>query len=218
MQVEQYSDRSIAVYGDTKPWVEYLKSMGGRYNKNLSGGPGWIFSIDKKNDVLDFVDRASQSEIPTLQPNKFLEKSRIKSTEKYSSVTSPEIKSSNLVPRGVRPTNALVGDDNLRNKPREVKSFNTVPQEVSFPNIFVGADGLSYQIILYTVNVPNLGQRVILELNNDSIECKVTNVKNTYPIDNIVITSSSGVEYEAGVLNGKWKIPLVKEEHNIKFL
>lgn len=42
-----YSDKAIAVIGDTKPIKELLKSIGGRWNAHLKCGAGWIFSKTK---------------------------------------------------------------------------------------------------------------------------------------------------------------------------
>lgn len=44
-----YSEKSIALFGDTKPIKEELKALGGRFNNNLrpfgeeSRVPGWVF-------------------------------------------------------------------------------------------------------------------------------------------------------------------------------
>ena len=54
IELFEYSDKSIAVFGDTKEIKQKLKLLGGRYNKNLTHpenrnkSPGWIFSIKKK--------------------------------------------------------------------------------------------------------------------------------------------------------------------------
>lgn len=50
--VEEYSERALVVRGDTKPIKDELKAIGGRFNAKLKGGPGWIFS-KKKADQLD---------------------------------------------------------------------------------------------------------------------------------------------------------------------
>jgi len=50
-----YSDKAIAVFGDTKLIKDQLKAMGGRYNPNLTyegeKAKGWIFSKGKENQV-----------------------------------------------------------------------------------------------------------------------------------------------------------------------
>ena len=44
VQIIDYSDKAIAVIGDTKQIKQELKDAGGRFNPKLSCGPGWIFS------------------------------------------------------------------------------------------------------------------------------------------------------------------------------
>lgn len=44
LRILPYSSRSFVVYGDTKPFSEKLKNLGGTFNRNLKGQAGWIFS------------------------------------------------------------------------------------------------------------------------------------------------------------------------------
>ena len=54
VSVVQYSDKAIAVFGDTKPIKDRLKALGGRYNGSLKHGefgataPGWIFPATQR--------------------------------------------------------------------------------------------------------------------------------------------------------------------------
>ncbi len=48
VQIVDYSEKAIAVIGDTKPIKDKLKSLGGKFNFRLSCGAGWIF---KKSDL-----------------------------------------------------------------------------------------------------------------------------------------------------------------------
>ena len=50
-QIIDYSDRAIAVIGETKELKEELKKLGGSFNPRLSCGAGWIFSKKKRNDI-----------------------------------------------------------------------------------------------------------------------------------------------------------------------
>ena len=43
IRMETYSEKSFCVRGATKPIKEKMKDLGGRWNPNLVGGPGWIF-------------------------------------------------------------------------------------------------------------------------------------------------------------------------------
>lgn len=42
--LHQYTDKSFAITGDTKPLRSILKKLKGAFNRNLSVGEGWIFS------------------------------------------------------------------------------------------------------------------------------------------------------------------------------
>lgn len=49
--VEQYTEKSIVVRGNTIPYKNKLLSLGGKWNKMLRGGEGWIFPLTKKSIV-----------------------------------------------------------------------------------------------------------------------------------------------------------------------
>lgn len=51
INIIEYSDKAIAVIGDTKPLKDLLKSLGGSFNPRLSCGCGWIFSKKKLEEV-----------------------------------------------------------------------------------------------------------------------------------------------------------------------
>ena len=60
ISVEQYTERSIVVRGETRKYKEDLKKLGGKYNSRLRGEPGWIFPITKKGDVLSFISNGER--------------------------------------------------------------------------------------------------------------------------------------------------------------
>lgn len=45
IQLHQYTEKSFAITGDTKPLRNILKHLKGAFNRNLSVGEGWIFSV-----------------------------------------------------------------------------------------------------------------------------------------------------------------------------
>ena len=47
INIFEYTEKSIAVFGDTKPIKDILYKEGGKYNSGLKCGPGWIFSSKK---------------------------------------------------------------------------------------------------------------------------------------------------------------------------
>lgn len=52
----EYSDKSIVVYGDTRKYKEDLKKLGGKYNANLKQGPGWIFPKTLEKELNEFIN------------------------------------------------------------------------------------------------------------------------------------------------------------------
>ena len=49
IQLIDYSEKAIAVIGDTRTIKEILKAIGGRFNAHLTCGAGWIFSKSKED-------------------------------------------------------------------------------------------------------------------------------------------------------------------------
>lgn len=56
VQIVDYSEKAIALVGDTKTIKDQLKKMGGRFNPKLSCGAGWIFPKSKLAEVQKFVE------------------------------------------------------------------------------------------------------------------------------------------------------------------
>ncbi len=56
IRIVDYTEKSIAVYGDTKKYKEELKRIGGKYNPKLKEGPGWIFPKTLKENVFKFIN------------------------------------------------------------------------------------------------------------------------------------------------------------------
>ncbi len=63
IEIQPYTERSIVIRGDdTKLVKDKLKEMGGKFNKNLKDGCGWIFPASKKQD-LEALFSLSKSEV-----------------------------------------------------------------------------------------------------------------------------------------------------------
>lgn len=60
VQIIDYSEKAIAVIGDTKEIKEELKAAGGRFNPRLSCGAGWIFSKKSMEKVQKIIGGQSQ--------------------------------------------------------------------------------------------------------------------------------------------------------------
>jgi len=66
LKITDYSDKSIVVLGEgTKKHKDSLKELGGKYNPNLTGGSGWIFSkkaTDKVEEFLRTINSVEESD------------------------------------------------------------------------------------------------------------------------------------------------------------
>ena len=67
MEIVDYSEKSFAVYGDTKDFKTQLKDFGGRFNRYLKidgeTQMGWVFSKKRQEEVAEFVLQANAGEI-----------------------------------------------------------------------------------------------------------------------------------------------------------
>ena len=66
LKIVDYSDKAIAVIGETKAHKDKLMELGGRYNPALSCGPGWVFQKTKRKPVEDFVKSFGGSKVRQL--------------------------------------------------------------------------------------------------------------------------------------------------------
>ena len=84
IKLVQYSEKSVAVFGDTEELKQELKKHGGRFNKNLTDpdngnkAAGWIFSIKKK----ELIERELSINIQEKPVEKPIEKQVEKPVEK----------------------------------------------------------------------------------------------------------------------------------------
>lgn len=51
IQIIAYSEKAIAITGNTKPIKDTLKKLGGKFNLKLSCGAGWIFSKKREQEL-----------------------------------------------------------------------------------------------------------------------------------------------------------------------
>jgi len=228
LNLEYYSNNSIAVFGDTKPWKENLKSLGGRWNSNLNGRGGWIFPRIKEQELTQL---ASQVASGSIQPT-------IQTTTYQGSIPSP-------VPLGfnqqamnpLESLNRLSLSRNLNNTDntqpiiqqpirqpmiqpqRPYTNIQNLQSPTSFPNYFTAADGLTYQIIMITAVVPTLNQRVSINSGDTTNEYTVSFVKEQYPVDIVKITSNTDSSVlTLNIINGNWKVDSnINVEHTIVF-
>lgn len=51
VRIVDYSEKAVAVYGDTKQLADTFRSMGGYFNARLREGVGWVFSKRKRDEL-----------------------------------------------------------------------------------------------------------------------------------------------------------------------
>lgn len=51
LQLIDYSEKAVAIIGNTRDYVTKLKELGGRFNGKLKCGPGWIFSKKREPEL-----------------------------------------------------------------------------------------------------------------------------------------------------------------------
>jgi hypothetical protein len=75
--IENYSDRSFVVTGETKPIKDQLKEFGGRFNPflkhNGSTIVGWVFSVTRLTQLREFIKGLVVAPTPGA-PVRFIEK------------------------------------------------------------------------------------------------------------------------------------------------
>ena len=70
VRIVEYSDKAIAVYGDTMRYSEKFKEIGGYFNDRLREGAGWIFSKKHELEVRNFIkDKITDVYTENLSPS-----------------------------------------------------------------------------------------------------------------------------------------------------
>jgi hypothetical protein len=223
---EYYSNNSIAVFGDSKPWKDNLKSFGGRWNQNLNGRAGWIFPRNREQELIQFITQVNSGSV---QPPPF-------QATYQGSIPSPvPITFNQQAMNPLESLNRLALSRNLTNSPennqqptikqpiiqpqRPYTNIQSLQSNNTFPNYFTAADGLTYQIIMTTAVVPTLNQRVSINSGDTTNEYTVSFVKEQYPVDIVKITSNNDASVlTLNIINGNWKVESnVEGEHTIVF-
>ncbi|MEO6068885.1 MAG: hypothetical protein ABIQ41_13015 [Gemmatimonadales bacterium] len=240
MQAEYYKN-SLAVFGNTKPWKENIKQLGGSFNGNLAGRPGWVFKKELEPIVMQFIANANAGYIqpiapaaptpvaqpqmvpfgqvaPALTPQDAM--ARLTMQQPQMPVTMPQ------VPTPQQPQMPVMMPQVPT--PQPARLLTPLPQLVKFPNVFVAADGVVYQMIMYVVPVPQVGQTVTLSMGTGDARVgavyKVEEILSSLEqIDDILIKREAVEEGEedqvsrAVIMAGKWQIPGLGAEHSLTF-
>jgi hypothetical protein len=69
IHIQNYTEKSFVVLGDTKPHKDNIKKLGGKWNSRLRDNKmGWIFPMSKKESVEEYIsDFHKTGEIKQIQ-------------------------------------------------------------------------------------------------------------------------------------------------------
>lgn len=76
-QIIDYSEKALAVVGDTRDIKDKLKDLGGRFNPRLSCGAGWVFSKKQKGELEELLKDGNVEKSVTLPKEKARKNSAI---------------------------------------------------------------------------------------------------------------------------------------------
>ena len=212
MQVQQqqsqqlgaaYYGKGIAVYGPTQAWKEDLKTLGGRYNPNLGGQPGWIFGKAREPELMQFLANANAGVVrPTPAP--------VAQRSPYRQ-QAPAIQA---MP-GMAPLPTI---QPIRSAPvqpvRSARPKLTVVDRVDFdagvlPLHFVDDSGQEYRMLWYSVPMPHEGQPVRIDYDPVIIPDppQLTYVASNVTFDQFDITvQETGEKMKVELIRGEWQL------------
>jgi len=55
IKLVDYSERACVIYGNSYEIKDELQKLGGRFNRNLKEGSGWVFPISKKDELANLI-------------------------------------------------------------------------------------------------------------------------------------------------------------------
>ncbi len=227
MEVEYYSEKSIVVYGNTKAFKDQLKELGGKYNPNLRKGPGWIFSKNKENDIIEFV-KNNNGNIQTLEQLKLEDINELPRCAAILSQNLEQFSHAQIKAIAMSPQN--LNFKGITEPPKPTTMLPSSLIQLNYPNVFTAGDGNNYQIIIYTLPLPSMNQKVTLKVEyaDEDVSFVVAAINSPFnklaPFDDILLTKITENKDEeiarvrAVIINGKWQILHMKNEHDLIFL
>ena len=93
ISIVNYSEKAIAVFGNTKDIKDHLSALGGKFNPSLKQNdervPGWVFPNSKKEEVRKIITAFSQGTLG--EPPKKVEKASSSSAPTETFTISKEM-------------------------------------------------------------------------------------------------------------------------------
>lgn len=190
VNIENYTEKSLALFSQPpdffKPYAQYLKQIGGKFNYNLRGRPGWIFSKNREQDLRSVVQQITTGQLPSLpvRQTPFTQQGITGILQPSSVIVTPAI------------------------KPAESPSTPTTVLPSLVPS--------GYQQVIILVPRPEVGKSLTLEVAGQKFPVEVESVEESPGIINAgVIRLSDGQRTRIKLENGVWKIPGFAQQHSI---
>lgn len=229
LTLEQYTDKSVALFGDsTRQLTPYLKEYGGRFNRNLRGRPGWIFSAQRTLELQEFVGRVQAGQIP-LQPVATQTPAARRVTPPTGVLPvmrfpkSPMLHAATPV-KGIQVTQRPVAAPMTAAQvelPIRMPIAQQTGVQINYPATFRAADNVNYQILVYTVPLPYVGQRLVVTVGEEEIPYEVIELDNgNFPVTSLLVRADDAREDEVSrmvLVGGEFQIWGFEDQHNVKF-
>lgn len=231
-----YYGKGIAVYGPTQAWKEDLKAMGGKYNSNLGGQPGWIFGAGREQALMQFIANANAGAImPTPVPagaRSPYRAQQVQQAVQQPYVAQPIFQQPYVAQPGlpaiqpiVRPVLQIQPAHQIPQAQRMSPLVATNAESTSDPSLlrFKDQSGQVYEIQWYAVPVPELGQQVHISYTDVDEPIRptylVSEMPDERPINTFaILEEETGNGYEVDLVRGEWQIRGQTRPHTVDLL
>ena len=202
-EIAPYTEKSFVLRGNgTKEFRGNLMSIGGKWNTGLVGGPGWIFSNNKRQNLDILLSEISSGQAVAVAPPARKPRYQHPSTQPM------------FVPgmMGVSQPQQLV----------QPQQSTFMPGQVSLSSPAGGAGG-GHQTVQWSVFRPSIGMKAQVTLSGQARSQLLLEVNNAEQdqMGNVLTVQAfnpaNGVLYIIGIWNGEWQIRGVLEAHTIFF-
>lgn len=182
LELEGERGEYVKIVGDTYGIKEKIKKIGGLFQSGGEGGKGWVFfNEDDQKKARKFMKKYKAGEIK-IPPSSFEKRAMAAGTRPFSPGLGP------------RPIRSLAGRG-----------------MVSYPATFMAENGIAYQVIIYVLPLPQVGQEFRFykegedESTNEMIVKAVEAVNGTVgKFTAYVKDKDESDEYEILVTNGRF--------------
>lgn len=223
-EVIVYTDKSVAFYD---PYATNFHTLGGTFNKNLRGRAGWIFPKNREFKLMEYVTQLNGG-----QPVQIMEQQVVATptTPLAPIITQPAMSPRTAMARlTVAQPTIPFPQTTMAPFPRITIPQPTVPfAQPTIPQITIPQTQptvqAGMQIVTYTIPLPTVGQRVLLNIQDTNLPYVVAQAdKNANGfVDDILIRQdiedvANAAVSRVVVMAGKWRVFCMQEDHSLQF-